>query len=162
MSGPSFGYCPVDRDWSKESSGNPQTGRDWVRAPPNMPHFLDDTDNVMSHLASKKINAFSGIAHGFYFWNFRTDLNNPQWSYMLALERGWIPKGNLGEDKILNACHADDSGLFRCILKKHIYANISLFVNMRIYKCKYIYKSTFINIYKYTYICKYTHICKSK
>ena len=120
MSGPSFGYCPVDRDWSKESSGNPQTGRDWVRAPPNMPHFLDDTDNVMSHLASKKINAFSGIGHGFYFWNFRTDLNNPQWSYMLALERGWIPKGNLGEDKILNACHAEDSGLFRCILKKHI------------------------------------------
>jgi glucan 1,3-beta-glucosidase len=26
MSGPSFGLCPVDRDWIKESSGNPQTG----------------------------------------------------------------------------------------------------------------------------------------
>jgi glucan 1,3-beta-glucosidase len=37
----------------------------------------------MSHLASKKINAFSGIGHGFYFWNFRTDLNNPQWYVLL-------------------------------------------------------------------------------
>ena len=36
-----------------------------------MPAFLDDTDNVMTHLAHKKINAFSGIGHGFYFWNFR-------------------------------------------------------------------------------------------
>ena len=26
MSGPSFGLCPVGRDWVKESSGNPQTG----------------------------------------------------------------------------------------------------------------------------------------
>jgi len=120
MSGPQFGYCPVDRDWTKETDGNPQSGRDWVRAPPNMPAFLDDTDNVMTHLAHKKINAFSGIGHGFYFWNFRTDLNNPQWSYMLALERGWIPKGNLNEDKIANACRVEDAGLYRCTLKKHI------------------------------------------
>ena len=67
MSSPNFGFCPVDRDWWKESSGNPQTGRDWVRAPPNAPQHLDDTDNVMTHLAYKKINAFSGIGHGFYF-----------------------------------------------------------------------------------------------
>jgi hypothetical protein len=39
---------------------------------------------------------------------------------MLALKRGWIPKGNLGEDKISNACKAEDSGLFRCVIKKHI------------------------------------------
>ena len=31
MSGPQFGYCPVDRDWTKETDGNPQSGRDWVR-----------------------------------------------------------------------------------------------------------------------------------
>mmetsp|Transcript_39602 Transcript_39602/g.83244 ORF Transcript_39602/g.83244 Transcript_39602/m.83244 type:complete len:207 (+) Transcript_39602:257-877(+) len=35
----------------------------------------------------KKISTFSGIGHGFYFWNFRTNLSNPQWAYMLALER---------------------------------------------------------------------------
>lgn len=120
QSGPSFGFCPVDRDWSKETSGDPQTGRDWVRAPPNIPSFLDDTDNVMTHLAAKKISAFSGIGHGFYFWNFRTELDSPQWDYMRALERGWIPRGNLGEERIEDACRAEDSGVFRCTLKRNI------------------------------------------
>jgi hypothetical protein len=120
MSGPIFGWCPVDRDWLKESSGNPQTGRDWVRAPPQAPKHMDDTDNVMTHLALKKINAFSNVGHGFYFWNFRTDLEEPQWSYMLALERGWIPKGDLNADKIQHACDAEDQGFFKCVLKRGI------------------------------------------
>ena len=47
MSGPIFGLCPVDRDWHKESSGNPATGQDWIRSPPNAPKRLDDTDDVM-------------------------------------------------------------------------------------------------------------------
>lgn len=119
MSSPIFGWCPVSRDWLKESSGNPQTGRDWVRAPPNAPAYLDDTNNVMTHLAYKKINAFAGIGHGFYFWNFRTDLDEPQWSYMLALDRGWIPRGDLDDDKINNACNAEDNGEFKCILKSN-------------------------------------------
>jgi glucan 1,3-beta-glucosidase len=122
MSGPIYGQCPVGRDWLKESNGNPQTGHDWVRAPPNAPKHLDDTDNVMTHLAYKKINAFSGIGHGFYFWNFRTDVDEPHWSYLLALERGWIPTGNLNDDKIQNACNQEDSGLFKCILKREINA----------------------------------------
>jgi hypothetical protein len=120
MSGPSFGFCPVDRDWPKEASGNPQTGRDWVLAPPKAPRALDDTDNVMTHLANKKINAFSGVGHGFYFWNFRTDLDEPQWSYMLALERGWIPTGNLNDDRVMEACKNEDSGAFKCVLKKNL------------------------------------------
>jgi hypothetical protein len=120
MSSPIFGLCPVSRDWLKESSGNPQTGHDWVRAPPQAPKHLDDTDNVMTHLAYKKINAFSGIGHGFYFWNFRTDLEEPHWSYMLALERGWIPKGNLNDGKIANACLNEDEGYFKCVMKKGV------------------------------------------
>ena len=118
ISGPIYGLCPVGRDWLKESSGNPQTGHDWVRAPPEAPRHLDDSNNVMTHLAYKKINAFSGIGHGFYFWNFRTDLEEPHWSYMLALDRGWIPKGNLMDDKINTACNREDQGLFKCVLKK--------------------------------------------
>jgi hypothetical protein len=50
MSGPIFGQCPADRDWIRESSGNPATGRDWVRAPPKAPKHLDDTDNVMRNV----------------------------------------------------------------------------------------------------------------
>lgn len=120
MSGPIFGLCPTSRDWLKESSGNPQTGHDWVRAPPSAPKHLDDTDNVMTHLAQKKINAFSNVGHGFYFWNFRTDLEEPQWSYMSALERGWITKGDLNDDKIKNACVVEDQGFFKCVLKRDV------------------------------------------
>lgn len=103
----------------KESSGNPLTGRDWVRAPPQAPKRLDDTLDVMQNLAKKKINAFSGIGHGFYFWNFRTDLYEPYWSYMLALELGMIPKGSLNDDSIINACNREDSSDIRCVAKKH-------------------------------------------
>ena len=118
MSGPIFGLCPSSRDWLKESSGNPLTGRDWIKAPPVAPRRLDDTDDVMRQLAYKKIDAFSGIGHGFFFWNFRTDLYEPQWSYVEALDRGWIPSGNLMDAKIQNACLREDSGDFKCVLKK--------------------------------------------
>ena len=71
----------------------------------------------MTRLAYKKINAFSGVGHGFYFWNFRTDIYEPSWSYMAALDRGWIPKGNLNDPKIANACRKEDNGEFNCITK---------------------------------------------
>jgi glucan 1,3-beta-glucosidase len=114
MSGPSFGLCPVDRDWMTERYNRGEAGSSWVSDPPEAPRGRDGTDEVMTHLAAKKISAFSGIGHGFYFWNFRTDLNNPQWSYMLALERGWIPKGNLNDESITNACEREDEGAFLC------------------------------------------------
>jgi hypothetical protein len=41
-------------------------------------------------------------------------LYNPQWSYILALERGWIPKGDLNDERIINACHREDEGDFVC------------------------------------------------
>jgi hypothetical protein len=72
----------------------------------------------MSRLALKKIDAFSGIGHGFYFWNFRTDLYEPQWSYLAALDRGWIPRGDLNDDRIKNACMREDEGAFKCVLKR--------------------------------------------
>mmetsp|Transcript_1390 Transcript_1390/g.3205 ORF Transcript_1390/g.3205 Transcript_1390/m.3205 type:complete len:726 (-) Transcript_1390:311-2488(-) len=115
MSGPSFGLCPVGRDWIKES--NPLTGRDWVESPPRAPRGYDDTDNVMMLLAYKKISAYSGVGHGFYFWNFRTDLNEPHWSYMLAVERGWMPQGNFNDPRIQNACRNEDQMAYKCYLK---------------------------------------------
>lgn len=43
----------------------------------------------------------------------------PQWSYMDALERGWIPKGNLNSPQIRNACVREESGSsYKCILKR--------------------------------------------
>ena len=106
--------CPTDRDWMTERYNRGEGGMSWVSAPPEAPRGRDGTDEVMTLLAHKKISAFSGIGHGFYFWNFRTDLYNPQWSYMLALERGWIPKGDLNDERILNSCHKEDAGEFVC------------------------------------------------
>lgn len=114
MSGPSFGMCPTDRDWMTERYNHGEGGMSWVIAPPEAPRGRDGTDEVMTLLAAKKISAFSGIGHGFYFWNFRTDNYNPQWSYIQALERGWIPKGNLNDEHIMNSCHKEDEGLFVC------------------------------------------------
>ena len=115
MSSPSFGLCPVGRDWIKEK--NPLTGRDWVEAPPKAPLHYDDTDTVMTLLAYKKISSYSGVGHGFYFWNFRTDVDEPHWSYLLALERGWIPKGNFNDPKIQDACRSEDEMAYKCIVK---------------------------------------------
>ena len=89
-----------------------------MRAPPEAPAHLDDTADVMTNLAYKKINAFSGIGHGFYFWNFRTDLYDPQWSYLLALELGYIPKGDLNAEKIWRACDKEDSSEIKCIVNR--------------------------------------------
>jgi hypothetical protein len=36
---------------------------------------------------------------------------------MAALDRGWIPKGSLNDPKITNACHNEDLGEFRCIVR---------------------------------------------
>jgi hypothetical protein len=118
LSGPIYGLCPGSRDWLRQPDGNPMIGKDWILAPPTAPKHLDDTDEVMTRLAHKKIDAFSGFGHGFYFWNFRTDLYEPQWSYMAALERGWIPRGSLnGNPEVRNACQREDEGAFKCVLK---------------------------------------------
>jgi hypothetical protein len=39
---------------------------------------------------------------------------------MLALQRGWIPKGDLNDDKIKNACFVEDQGFFKCVLKRDV------------------------------------------
>ncbi len=116
MSGPIFGLCPVGRDWLVESARD--SGKDWMRAPPTAPIGKDASDEVMTNLALKKINSFSGYGHGFYFWNFRTDLEEPHWSYMAALKRGWIPSGNLNDEAIIDACHKEDNGLYKCVAKR--------------------------------------------
>jgi hypothetical protein len=33
---------------------------------------------------------------------------------MLALDRRWIPRGNLNDDRFVNACHKEDLGEFKC------------------------------------------------
>ncbi len=65
MSGPSFGVCPVDRDWMTERYNRGESGMTWMSSPPEAPRSRDGTNELMSLLALKKISAFSGIGHGF-------------------------------------------------------------------------------------------------
>eukprot|EP00586_Coscinodiscus_wailesii_P004058 CAMPEP_0172488684 /NCGR_PEP_ID=MMETSP1066-20121228/18332_1 /TAXON_ID=671091 /ORGANISM="Coscinodiscus wailesii, Strain CCMP2513" /LENGTH=673 /DNA_ID=CAMNT_0013256063 /DNA_START=132 /DNA_END=2153 /DNA_ORIENTATION=+ len=118
VSGPSWGQCPVDRDWLKEHTADPEAGVAYMHAPPEAPPNRDATDEVMTKLARKKINAFSGFGHGFYFWNFRTDLYEPHWSYMEAVKRGWITTGSLQRQHITSACQKEDMGEYRCVTKR--------------------------------------------
>lgn len=37
---------------------------------------------------------------------------------MAALDRGWIPRGNLNDDKVKHACIHEDQGDYRCVLKR--------------------------------------------
>jgi len=128
-SGPSFGLCPVDRDWSKETDAETEAGDYWRYAPAKALEHRDATDEVMTLLARKKIHAFSGVGHGFYFWNFRTDLYEPQWNYMQAVERGWISNAdNLSNDHINTACKREDSGEgYNCVSRRKGVARESLF-----------------------------------
>jgi glucan 1,3-beta-glucosidase len=50
MSTPIFGMCPVGRDWLKESSFD--SGKSWMKAPPEAPAGMDASDEVMRNLVS--------------------------------------------------------------------------------------------------------------
>jgi glucan 1,3-beta-glucosidase len=58
------------------------------------------------------------FSSGFFFWNFRTDRYEPQWSYMAALDRGWIPKGDLNAPEVSEACTREDNGSYKCVVQK--------------------------------------------
>ena len=113
---PMFGMCPVGRDWHKESKEI--SSKEWMRASPEAPIGQDATDEIMTNLALKKIETWSRSGHGSYFWNFRTELNEPDWSYILALEKGWIPKADSDTNKTTNACFKEENGGYLCVAKR--------------------------------------------
>uniref|UniRef100_A0A7S2WMK6 Glycoside hydrolase family 5 domain-containing protein n=2 Tax=Rhizochromulina marina TaxID=1034831 RepID=A0A7S2WMK6_9STRA len=98
-SGPSFGLCPVDIDWVDGDE--------------------DVTDDVMTALAAKKFHAFE-TGHGYYFWNFRSELE-PQWSFLKARKRGWIPESLQDVETISSACEKEDKGLYYCLARRGIF-----------------------------------------
>jgi glucan 1,3-beta-glucosidase len=79
--------------------------------------------DLLIYLATKTLRHHSPLltpSLGFFFWNFRTDMYEPQWSYMAALDRGWIPKGDLNGPEVAEACAREDSGAYRCVVKKGV------------------------------------------
>ena len=106
----------------------------WMYYPPEAPLGYDETDEVMGNLALKKLSVFSGAGHGMYlyiylcvalyllthflsgyfFWNFRTELPETPWSYILASRKGWIPTGPLDQDDVKHACDVEDKHEYVC------------------------------------------------
>jgi hypothetical protein len=39
-------------------------------------------------------------------------------AWLAALDRGWIPKGNLHDPKLYDACRREDDGEYKCIVKR--------------------------------------------
>ena len=125
ISGPSFGLCPIGRDWIKEEHTD---GLNWMRAPADAPDATDATDEVIGSLAKKKMQSFALVAHGFYFWNFKTEFE-PNWSFMEALARGWLTyynttskdeHGGAGWEGIADACALEDGGAFSCLARRDV------------------------------------------
>lgn len=93
-SGPSFGLCPVTSNTAF--------------------HQVDDKRLTLD-LLRKRLNAWSE-GHGWYFWNFKTELDY-KWSFLDLYDRGFMPKNisDYGNDKdILSACDKEDKGEFYC------------------------------------------------
>ena len=63
----SYGLCPVDKRWTHEQED-------------------------VQRLSYAALNAYDSQTHGFFFWNFRTELGEVRWDYGLAVERGWLPR----------------------------------------------------------------------
>eukprot|EP01039_Chlorochromonas_danica_P008234 gene8234-9081_t len=67
--GPSYveyGTCPVDR-------------------------VLPTDHHEVPRFAYAQLHAFDQQTHGFFFWNFRTELPSDRWNYQLAVQKGYLP-----------------------------------------------------------------------
>ncbi|OQR85743.1 glucan 1,3-beta-glucosidase [Achlya hypogyna] len=97
-SGPSFGYCPV----------NSQTS------------FDTDHLTFTTNMVRKKLNAFQ-VGHGWYFWNFKTELDMT-WNFIQLCRLGAFPKNvsNYEVGEVDNACLAEDKGDFVCRAKRGV------------------------------------------
>lgn len=85
VSGPQFGMCPVGFEWGAHE------------------------DEYMTMLADK-LQASYTSGHGWFFWNFRTELE-PRWSFLEAYARGWFRKdvSAFGAEQAKTACPNGDA-----------------------------------------------------
>ena len=123
VSSPSYGMCPTDIDWSniyldnftKINIQNTRTDEDKKCSKKNT------NNEVLRKLAHKKLCSFSRSTHGWYFWNFRTELSD-RWNYLKAVDNNWIPRDISNfNPKINKACFNEDNGYYKCFCKKNIF-----------------------------------------
>ncbi|KAF1327794.1 putative exo-1,3-beta-glucanase, partial [Globisporangium splendens] len=100
VSGPSFGKCPVSSDNA----------------------FEQESDAVFTRkLNMKKLNAFA-VGHGWYFWNFKTEIGT-RWNFLALARQGAFPKNVSAYDEkdgVYSACEKEDKGEFLCAAKRGV------------------------------------------
>ncbi|RLN82603.1 hypothetical protein BBJ28_00003771 [Nothophytophthora sp. Chile5] len=100
MSGPSFGKCPVTSDTAFSQ---------------------DDDVEFARNLNLKKLNAFA-LGHGWYFWNFKTELGS-RWNFLELVRQGAFPKNVSAyhsDEEVFSACEKEDKGEFLCAAKRGV------------------------------------------
>nr|CCA22662.1 glucan 1 putative [Albugo laibachii Nc14] len=98
LSGPSYGLCSITSTTAFRQ---------------------EDDQELTLHLLHKRLNAWSA-GHGWYFWNFKTELDY-KWSFLHLYELGLFPKDiahYANDNQILEACEKEDKGEFVCIAKR--------------------------------------------
>ena len=92
VSGPQFGQCPIGVAWG---------------APTNRADRGTNEDEYMHSLAHKHINSFNS-GHGWFFWNFRTELED-RWSFIEAWKKGWFPANvsDTADPAVVGSCAPD-------------------------------------------------------
>ncbi|POM77566.1 Glucan 1,3-beta-glucosidase, partial [Phytophthora palmivora] len=101
QSGPAFGKCPV--------TSNTAFGQ-------------DDDVKFARNLNLKKLNAFA-LGHGWYFWNFKTELGS-RWNFLELVRQGVFPKNVSSyhdSEDVFSACDKEDRGEFLCAAKRGIH-----------------------------------------
>ncbi|RHY15813.1 hypothetical protein DYB36_007756 [Aphanomyces astaci] len=98
-SGPSFGKCPVNKH-----DKFPGTS------------LVDFT----TKLNRKKLNGYQ-VGHGWYFWNFKTELDFT-WDFLQLARAGVFPKNvsHYEPDEVDDACLREDKGQFVCKAKRGV------------------------------------------
>ena len=117
-SGPIYGMCPVGRDWFVQSNDPMFFEGDFLNMPPKAPPSLNDNQVVMRGFAEKLLHSYS-YTHGNVFWNFRTELYEPRWSFPDAVKAGYMPTGDLNTGMMLATCdNFPPNGTFVCVCKE--------------------------------------------
>nr|CCA27797.1 putative exo1 [Albugo laibachii Nc14] len=93
-SGPSYGLCPISS---------------------NSSFSQEDDDHLKAQILRKQLNSWS-VGHGYYFWNFRAELDR-KWSFLELVERHLTPQNISSykkEDEVLQACDQEDAVQIVC------------------------------------------------
>lgn len=122
VSSPSFGMCPTDISWfSLSTQSNLSLGPLPETSPLAQNYDTNIDQTVLKELAHKKIASFARSTHGWYFWNFRTEISL-RWDYIRASKRGWIPQDiRQLSPSLASSCLKEDHGSYLCLAKRNIF-----------------------------------------